>query len=72
MRLASVFRYVLLHADLPFTSLDEELGFVRTYLEVEQIRFGERLQVVFDTESSVEFAAIPSLILQPLVENAIK
>jgi two-component system LytT family sensor kinase len=72
VRLANVFRYVLLHTNMPFTSLDEEIGFLRTYLDVERIRFGERLQVEFDTEPSVAYVAIPSLILQPLVENAIK
>ena len=72
VRLANVFRYVLLHANLPFTSLDEELSFLRTYLDVEGIRFGQRLQVEFDIESSVSHLAVPSLILQPLVENAIK
>jgi two-component system LytT family sensor kinase len=72
VRLAGIFRYVLLHADRPFSSLDEEVSFLRTYLDIEQVRFGERLQVEFDVEASVEHAAVPSLILQPLVENAIK
>jgi two-component system LytT family sensor kinase len=72
VRLAGIFRYVLLHADRPFSSLDEEVSFLRTYLDIEQIRFGERLQVEFDVEASVVHAAVPSLILQPLVENAIK
>jgi two-component system, LytTR family, sensor kinase len=72
MRLASIFRYVLLHADRPLTSLDEEMGFLRTYLDIEQIRFGERLLVEFDVESSITHTAVPTLILQPLVENAIK
>jgi two-component system LytT family sensor kinase len=72
VRLAGIFRYVLLHADRPFSSLDEEVSFLRTYLDIEQIRFGERLQVEFDVEASVVHVAVPSLILQPLVENAIK
>jgi two-component system, LytTR family, sensor kinase len=72
MRLASIFRYVLLHADRPLSSLDEEMGFLRTYLDIEQIRFGERLLVEFDVESSIAHTAVPTLILQPLVENAIK
>jgi two-component system LytT family sensor kinase len=72
VRLARIFRYVLLHADQPFSSLDEEVDFLRTYLGIEQIRFGERLLVEFDVETSIAHAVVPSLILQPLVENAIK
>ena len=72
VRLAGIFRYVLLHADRPFSSLGEEVDFLRTYLDIEQIRFGERLFVEFDLEPSIAHTAIPSLILQPLVENAIK
>ena len=72
VRLASIFRYVLLHTDRPLSSLDEEMGFLRTYLDIEQIRFGERLLVEFDVESSITHTAVPTLILQPLVENAIK
>jgi two-component system, LytTR family, sensor kinase len=72
VRLAGIFRYVLLHADRPLSSLDEEMDFLRTYLDIEQIRFGERLLVEFDLESSIAHTAVPSLILQPLVENAIK
>jgi two-component system, LytTR family, sensor kinase len=72
VRLAKVFRYVLLHADRPLSAIDEEMDFLRTYLEIEQIRFGERLLVEFDVERAIAHAAVPSLILQPLVENAIK
>jgi two-component system, LytTR family, sensor kinase len=72
VRLAKVFRYVLLHADQPLSAIDEEMDFLRTYLEIEQIRFGERLLVQFDVENSIAHTAVPSLILQPLVENAIK
>jgi len=72
VRLARIFRHVLLHADRPFSSIDEEMYFLRTYLDIEQVRFGERLQVEFEVEPSIGHAAIPSLILQPLVENAIR
>jgi len=72
VRLAKVFRYVLLHADLPLSAVDEEMDFLRSYLEIEQIRFGERLVVEFDVEISIAHTTVPSLILQPLVENAIK
>jgi two-component system LytT family sensor kinase len=72
VRLAKVFRYVLLHADRPLSAIDEEMDFLRSYLEIEQVRFGERLLVEFDVENSIAHTAVPSLILQPLVENAIK
>jgi two-component system LytT family sensor kinase len=72
VRLSSIFRYVLIHTDRPFSSLHEEIGFLRTFLEIEQIRFGERLSVGFEVDPAVVQVLIPSLILQPLVENAIK
>jgi two-component system LytT family sensor kinase len=72
VRLSSIFRYVLAHSHRPFTCLGEEMDFLRTLLEIEQIRFGDRLTVAFDVESATEMVSIPSLILQPLVENAIK
>jgi len=52
--------------------LSEELDLVRNYLAIEQIRFGSRLQVEWAVEPSVEDVEIPTLLLQPLVENAIK
>ena len=72
VRLSGIFRYVLIHADRPFSSLDEEVDFLRTFLEIEQIRFGERLSVEFEVDPAAGHLMIPSLILQPLVENAIK
>jgi two-component system, LytTR family, sensor kinase len=72
VRLSSIFRYVLIHADRPLTSIDEEMEFLRTFLEIEQIRFGERLSVSFEVDPAAKHLTIPSLILQPLVENAIK
>jgi two-component system LytT family sensor kinase len=72
VRLGSMFRYVLTHADRPLSALEDEIGFLRTFLEIEQIRFGDRLSVEFDLEPTIRSTPIPSLILQPLVENAIK
>jgi sensor histidine kinase YesM len=51
--------------------LAEELEFVQRYLEIERIRFEERLQVTVDVAQDAEQALVPALILQPLVENAI-
>lgn len=52
--------------------LEEELEFVRRYLDVEQIRFGDRLRVRFDVDPEVRSALVPSFFLQPLVENAVR
>lgn len=52
--------------------LEEELDFLRTYLSIEQIRFQDRLTVNFDIPRDTMTAYVPSLILQPLVENSIR
>lgn len=72
LRLAEVFRHVLEHASRPLTSIHDEIEFLRTYLYIEEARFGNRLQVEIDVAAELEEAQIPSLILQPLVENALK
>jgi two-component system LytT family sensor kinase len=67
-----VFRHVLAHSARPLTSVRDELAFLRTYLYIEEVRFGERLQVSIEASPEADGANIPSLILQPLVENALK
>ncbi len=53
-------------------SLEEELETVQAYLEIESVRFGERLAVEFDCTRDLLGAELPNFILQPLVENAVK
>ena len=55
----------------PRLKVADELEAVRNYLEVEHIRFGDRLRVTFDVEPGVETRLVPPLVLQPLVENAV-
>lgn len=55
-----------------FSTLGDELHLIKNYLDIERARFEERLSVVIDVPSEYENLKIPSLILQPLVENAIK
>ena len=53
-------------------ALASELQLLRTYLEIEQIRFGDRLRVTWHIEDQVTSALVPPLILQPVVENALR
>ncbi len=50
----------------------QELRHIQLYTEIEKVRFGNRLTVNFETEDGAEEALLPSLILQPLIENAVK
>jgi two-component system, LytTR family, sensor histidine kinase LytS len=55
-----------------FVTLAEELGHVRSYLELEQARFGSELQVTVDADAEALAVRLPPLLIQPLVENAVK
>ena len=72
LRLARVFRHVLANSARPLISLHEEIDFLKTYLQIEEARFGSRLQVKIAVDPAVAMERIPSLILQPIVENALK
>lgn len=71
-RLSDFLRLTLESADEQEVPLVEELEFARRYLEIEQLRFGSRLAVQFDVEPGTYAALVPNLILQPLVENAVR
>jgi two-component system, LytTR family, sensor kinase len=72
LRLARVFRHVLANSARPLISLHEEMEFLETYLQIEEARFGSRLQVKIAVDPAVAMEQIPSLMLQPIVENALK
>jgi two-component system LytT family sensor kinase len=69
-RFGALYRRTLERAE-DMVSLEEELEFVNSYLELEQARFGERLRVVRDTENEALRVMIPAFMVQPLVENAV-
>ncbi|MBV9726443.1 MAG: histidine kinase [Gammaproteobacteria bacterium] len=56
----------------PQVALEQEVQFLRKYLEIQRARFADRLEVTLDIPAGLLSAQVPSLVLQPLVENAIK
>ncbi|HYE58486.1 MAG TPA: histidine kinase [Rhodothermales bacterium] len=70
--LADLFRYSLRASKHPTVTLADELGSVMVYLSLERARFGDRLQVEVRVPEALRSARVPSLILQPIVENAVK
>jgi hypothetical protein len=71
-QLAEVFRYTLRRSDSEWAPLDQELTFARAYLDVEQARFGQRLTYTVDSDHQSPAPLIPSMLLQTLLENAVK
>jgi two-component system, LytTR family, sensor histidine kinase AlgZ len=69
--LSDLFRHALMDPGQSMT-LAEEVALARRYLDIEQVRFGERLQVEWSLDPTAGAARLPALLLQPLVENAIK
>lgn len=71
-RLSKFLRYSLEHDPLDKVDLSHELNSLNLYLDIEKVRFEERLQLVLAIEEEAEKALVPNMILQPLVENSIK
>lgn len=69
--LSDLFRHALMEQGESVT-LADEIALARRYLAIEQVRFGERLQLEWALDASAEPARLPPLLLQPLVENAVK
>jgi len=72
MNLSAFLRSTLAIDPEQFVSLEEEIALQRLYLDIEQARFPDRLQVDVDIPQDLENACVPVLILQPIIENAIK
>lgn len=71
-QLSDFLRGTLKKDDQQLVSLSEELEHLNLYLEIEKVRFGHRLKTAIDCDASATGMKIPSLLLQPVVENAIK
>ena len=71
VQLADLLRRLLNAGERDFSKLSDELQFVRLYLELQQRRFADRLSVVLPLSQEIPAVWVPSLILQPLVENAV-
>ncbi|MBS7669920.1 sensor histidine kinase [Croceicoccus gelatinilyticus] len=71
-RLSSFLRYTLVNQPTGRVTVSQEIDTLKLYLDIERMRFEERLRTRFDIAPGVASALLPSLLLQPLVENAIK
>jgi two-component system LytT family sensor kinase len=72
MRLTSLLRGVLRRSEGEFATLGEEIELIESYLDIERARFEDRLRVAIDAPRETRNHRIPALLVQPLVENAIK
>ncbi|HVT73606.1 MAG TPA: histidine kinase [Lacunisphaera sp.] len=72
VRLGELLRLTMSHPGQPLSPLREEIAFIEKYLEIERIRFRDRLTVDYAIDAAALDTPVPSLLLQPLVENAIR
>lgn len=70
--LSALLRRVLESASLQEVTVAEEVEFIRLYMEIEQARFGDALRIDYDVDPATLRARVPHLLVQPLVENAVK
>lgn len=70
--LCDLLRRALRDVELQEVSLEDELDFLRRYVRIQEIRFGDRLRVQISVDEGIRKALVPNMILQPLVENAIQ
>jgi LytS/YehU family sensor histidine kinase len=71
-RLSDLLRLTLDRVGTQQVRLKDELDFIDKYVEIERARFGDRLRVVVDVDPGILDASVPNLLLQPLVENAVR
>jgi signal transduction histidine kinase len=72
LRLSSLLHSVFDRLDEPLVTLDRELEIVRDYLDIERIRFGDRMSFSIDADAVAKAVPVPPFLLQPIVENAVR
>jgi len=72
LKLSDMLEYMLYEGDVESVSLERELETVETYLELEKLRYGDRLDLTFEIIGDVTACSVPPLLILPLVENAFK
>ena len=72
IKLSDFIRYSLGENERNMVSLKAELDYIRLYLDIEKVRFGEKLQATFEMNEKCLNCVLPNMILQPLFENAVK
>lgn len=72
LKLSKLFRYSINTQNENFTSVKEEVEIVETYLAIERVRFGNRINFILAIEEEALNESLPRFILQPLIENALK
>src|SRR5215212_7016782 len=65
-------RMILRSSAEPKVTVERELSLLHHYLEIQRVRFGDKLEIQFDVDDSLASAFVPSLLLQPIVENSIR
>lgn len=70
--LSEMFRHTLKTADLQMIPLRDEISFLDNYLDIEQVRFSDRLSIEKQIDPKLNSVEVPALLLQPIVENAIR
>src|SRR5690606_4465240 len=70
--LSDLFKYSINRKNKKMSTVLDEIDMVNSYLEIEKIRFGDRLQFTIDVDTELENNEIPLFLIQPLVENAVK
>jgi two-component sensor histidine kinase len=70
--LSDLFKYSINRKDKKTNTVLDEVNMVKTYFDIEKIRFGDRLQFTVDLDKNIENVEIPLFLIQPLVENAVK